>query len=74
MICPISFNKFSDVLPACTCARATDKLRSICLGVNILNFIRSKILAKFEKRPFLCVDFNGNNPLLKALRVDSRSS
>ena len=36
-ICLISFSTFSDVLPACTCARAIDNLWSICVGVNILN-------------------------------------
>ena len=74
MICLISFNKFSDVLPACTCARATGSLRSICLGVNILSCIWSKALAKFEERPFPCVAFIGNIPILKALRVHSRPS
>ena len=36
MICLISFSKFSDVLPAFTCASAIGNLGSICLGVNIL--------------------------------------
>ena len=36
MICLISFSKFSDVLPAFTCARAIGNLWTICLGVNIL--------------------------------------
>ena len=36
MICLVSFNKFSDVLPAFTCASTIGNLRSICLGVNIL--------------------------------------
>ena len=35
MICLISFSKFSDVLPAFTCANALGNLRSICLGVKI---------------------------------------
>ena len=34
-ICLISFNNFSDVLPAFTCASAISNLGSICLGVNI---------------------------------------
>ena len=37
MICLILFSKFSDVLPAFTCARAIGNLSSICLGVNILS-------------------------------------
>ena len=37
MICLISYNKFPDVLPTFTCARATGNLWSICLGVNIFN-------------------------------------
>ena len=36
MICLISFNKFSDVLPAFICASTTGNLSSTCLGVNIL--------------------------------------
>ena len=36
IICRISFEKFSDVLPAFTCARAIGNLWSICLGVKIL--------------------------------------
>ena len=36
MICLISFNKFSDVLPAVNCARAVGNLWSICWGVSIL--------------------------------------
>ena len=62
MICLVSFSKFSDVLPIFTCARAMDNLSSICLGVNICNRI-----AKLEGRPFPCVSFIGNIPLLKAL-------
>ena len=61
MIWWISFNNFSDVLPACTCASATGSLWSIRLGLNILS-------------PFTCVDLNGNIPLLKVLTVNSRPS
>ena len=43
MICLILFNKFSDVLPAFTCARTIGNLWSICLGVNILRLEWSKI-------------------------------
>ena len=57
IICLISFSKFSDVLHTLTCARAIVNLRIICLGVNIFN-------------SFPCVAFIGNNPLLKALRVN----
>ena len=31
----ISFSKFSDLLPAFTCASAIGNLRSICVGVNM---------------------------------------
>ena len=34
--CLISFNKFSDVLPAFACASAIGNLWSVCLRVNIL--------------------------------------
>ena len=44
MIFVISFNRFSDVLPAFTCANAIGNLCSICLGVNILNCVQSKTL------------------------------
>ena len=35
MICLISFSKFSDVLPAITCASAIGNFWRICFGVNI---------------------------------------
>ena len=57
----ISFNTFSELLPAFACARAIANLWSICLGVNILS-------------PVPAVDFNGNNPLLKALITNSLPS
>ena len=69
MVWETSFSKFSDVLPACTSARANGNLQSICLGANILSRV-----AKSEGRLFPCVDFNGDILLLKALRVNSRSS
>ena len=37
MIFLVSFSKFSDVLPAFTCARAINNLLGICVGVNILS-------------------------------------
>ena len=40
----ISFNKFSDVLPAFTCASDIGNLWSICLGLNILTFECSETL------------------------------
>ena len=58
MICLISFSKFSVVLHAFTCAGAIGNLWGICLGVNILI-------------AFSWVDFNGNVPLLKALKSNS---
>ena len=44
IICLISFSKFSDVLPAFTCANASSNLWSICLGVNILSSLHLKAL------------------------------
>ena len=61
MISRILFSKFGDVFPAFTCARAIGNHWSICLGVNILY-------------PVPVVDFNGNNPLLKALITSSLPS
>ena len=43
----ISFSKFSDVLPAFTCARAIYNIWSICLGANIL-----RVEAKSDRCPF----------------------
>ena len=60
MICLISFNQFSYVLLAFTCASAIGNLSSICLEVNILN-------------PFPC-DFIENAPLRKALSINSGPS
>ena len=37
IICLISLNTFSELLPAFTCARAIGNFWSIYLGVNILN-------------------------------------
>ena len=42
MVCLIAVN--NDVLLAFTCASATGNLQSICLGVNILNFLWLKTL------------------------------
>ena len=70
MSCPISFSKFSDVLPTFTCARAIVILWSFCLGVNNLSRGRSKD----EGCPLPCVDFIGNILLLKTLRINSRPS
>ena len=53
MICLISFNKFSDVVPAFTRASAISNVRSICLGINILSHISNS-----EGRSFPCVSFN----------------
>ena len=60
----ISLGKFSDVLPAFTCARAIGNLWHTCLGVNIVS--PSSLV------PSVFVIFIGNIPLLKALRVNSR--
>ena len=61
IICLISFNKFSELLLAFTCARVIGNLWSICLGVNILS-------------PVPVVDFNGNDPALKPLITNSLPS
>ena len=45
IICLIIFRKFSDILPAFTCARAISNLWSICLGVSILKLEWSETLA-----------------------------
>ena len=37
MICPISFRKFPEVLPAFTCAKAIGDIQNICLEVSILS-------------------------------------
>ena len=54
----ISFNNFSDVLPACTCASATGSLWSIRFGLNILSL-------------FPGVDLKGNIPFLEVFTVNS---
>ena len=62
------FSKFSDLLAAFTCTRAISKIKSICLGVNILSCFQSDTLATW---PFLfLVSFFiiENIPLLKPLR------
>ena len=51
VICLISFSKFSDVLPAFTCARAIVYFWSICLGVNISRLEWSEALATGDMWP-----------------------
>ena len=60
-ICLVIFSKFSDVLPAFTCASAIGNVWRICLLVNI-----------FSPLPFFV--FIANIPLLKRLRVIFRPS
>ena len=48
MICLVSCSKFSDVLPALTCARAIGNLSSICLGANILRLEWSENLPELK--------------------------
>ena len=55
MIFLISFNKFSDVLPAFTFAKVIGNLLSICLGVDIFS-------------PFPCVSFIGNLPFFESIK------
>ena len=54
MICPISFNKISNVLPPFTCAKAIGSLWGVCLGLSMFNL-------------FPCVTFIENIPLLRAI-------
>ena len=70
MICMISFSKFSDMLPAFTCARAIGNLWSICLGVNNWGLELSETLSE---KPMPSI-FIGNILLSKALRTLSLSS
>ena len=65
MICLTSFSKFSDVLPAFTCARTIGDLWNICLRVNILRLEWSKTLSE---KPAPSV-FIRNILLSKALRT-----
>ena len=67
-ICPISFNKLSDLLRAFTCARGIGNLWSICLGDNILGLERSGF-----KMPEP-LDFIENILLSKASRIFSLPS
>ena len=66
MICQISSSKFSDVLPAFTCARALDPW-SVCSEIHILCYLRSQTWAgwtKILRRSFACVCFSfGDIPL-----------
>ena len=59
MISWISFNKFSDGLPAFTCANAISNVWSTSL-VNIL-----RCEAKCDECPVTSVSNNGNIPILK---------
>ena len=71
IICLISFSKFSDVLPAFTCANVIVNLWSICLRLNILNCLWSNTVAtwfKIHVSPFHCFPF-GNIPLSKSLKT-----
>ena len=49
VICLISFSKFSDALPAFTCARAVGNLWRISLRLNILRFEWSQTLTRVAK-------------------------
>ena len=54
MICLISFNKISNVLPPFTCAKAIGSLWGVSLGFSMFNL-------------FPCVTFIENIPLLRAI-------
>ena len=43
MICLILFEKFSDALPAFTCARPIGNIRNICLEVSLLSLYISSL-------------------------------
>ena len=70
MIFLISFTKFSDVLPAFTCASAIGNLRSIYLGIKIL---RLELFKTLSKKPVDSI-FIVNILLSKASRTFSLSS
>ena len=69
MICLVSFSKFSDMLPAFTCARAIGNLWRICLG-DVLRLDLSKTLSE-KHVPSI---FIGSLPLSKASRTLSLQS
>ena len=62
MICFISFNKFLNVLPACTYAKAISNIWIICLEVNILTLDWSH---NFSEKPIPSISI-GNILLWKA--------
>ena len=65
MICIISFNTFSDVLPGFTCTSAIGNHGSVYLGVNVLRLRWSETLSE---KPLPSI-FIGNILLSKALRT-----
>ena len=77
MIYRISFSKFSDILPAFTCARAIGNLCSLYLGISILRqerCSRSKTVAvwsNISRRPVLSIGLIGNILLSKPLKTIS---
>ena len=70
MICIISFNTFSDVLPGFTCTSAVGNHGSVYLGVNVLRLKWSETLSE---KPLPSI-FIGNILLSKALRTLSLPS
>ena len=70
MICIISFNTFSDVLPGFTCTSAIGNHGSVYLGVNVLRLKWSETLSE---KPLPSI-FIGNILLSKALRTLSLPS
>ena len=68
MICLISFNKFSDVLPAFTCASATGNLWIISLRVNILIALPFHCLGFFHEFWLLFSDFHFQFLLISFLK------
>ena len=55
----ISFNKFLDILPALTCARANGNILSICLEVNILGLLSVCCLLKSGIFSAILIDLSG---------------
>ena len=70
VICLFPFSKFSDVLPAFSCAKANSNFWSICLRVNTLRLEWPKTLSE----NLVPSDFIGNIMLSKASRTLSLAS
>ena len=74
MVCLISFSKFSDVLPAFTCARAFGSLSSIYLGVNILRLEWSRVAKSGKPVPSICIGNILFQKVSRTLSLPSKSA